>query len=190
MKSISIIVPIYYGEKYIPKIIQQIEDCKSRLNEEDYLELLFVNDAPDAPLSQDLKSDAVHLTVINTDKNIGIHGARVKGLKKCHGEYVLFLDQDDRIYPEYFYSQLLSIEENDAVICKAIHAGEEYYVPKRHIKGICFKPLESDNFPRAGTYKEMCDSGCVDGKHHGIQRGRRLAFMALYAGRGLPLFIK
>ena len=140
MKSISIIVPIYYGEKYIPKIIQQIEDCKSRLNEEDYLELLFVNDAPDAPLSQDLKSDAVHLTVINTDKNIGIHGARVKGLKKCHGEYVLFLDQDDRIYPEYFYSQLLSIEENDAVICKAIHAGEEYYSPGQVLIRKCAIP--------------------------------------------------
>ena len=139
MKSISIIVPIYYGEKYIPKIIQQIEDCKSRLNEEDYLELLFVNDAPDAPLSQDLKSDAVHLTVINTDKNIGIHGARVKGLKKCHGEYVLFLDQDDRIYPEYFYSQLLSIEENDAVICKAIHAGEEYYSGNQAFQNVISK---------------------------------------------------
>lgn len=52
MKNISIIVPIYYGEKYIPNIIRQAEDCRRYLDKEDYLELLLVNDAPDAPLSQ------------------------------------------------------------------------------------------------------------------------------------------
>ena len=48
MKNISIIVPIYYGEKYIPNIIRQAEDCRRYLDKEDYLELLLVNDAPDA----------------------------------------------------------------------------------------------------------------------------------------------
>lgn len=127
MKSTSVIVPIYYGEKYIPHIIRQIEECKRHLDREDYLELVLVNDAPDAPLSQDFESSHIHLMIINTDKNIGIHGARVKGLKKCHGEYVLFLDQDDKIRPEYFCSQFFYIEDNDAAVCKAIDAGEEYY---------------------------------------------------------------
>ena len=139
MKNISIIVPIYYGEKYIPNIIRQAEDCRRYLDKEDYLELLLVNDAPDAPLSQNFESNDIHLIIINTDENIGIHGARVKGLKMCQGEYVLFLDQDDRICSEYFYSQCISIEENDASICKAIHAGEEYYAEEQVFKNIISK---------------------------------------------------
>lgn len=139
MKSISIIVPIYYGEKYIPDIIRQIEDCKRYLADEDYMEILFVNDAPDAPVSHDWQSKSVHLVVINTDENVGIHGARVKGFRECHGEYVLFLDQDDRIRPEYFYSQLMSMGNSDAVVCKAIHAGEEYYSDDRIFENVITK---------------------------------------------------
>ncbi len=127
MRSISVIVPVYYGEKYIPDIIQQIEDCRKYLDKEDSLEVLFVNDAPDAPITCDWQSRTIRLIILNTDKNAGIHGARVKGFKKCHGDYVLFFDQDDKICPEYFHSQLLSLGENDAVICKALNAGKEYY---------------------------------------------------------------
>lgn len=128
MRSISVIVPLYYGGKYIANIIQQIESCKAYLDQEDYIELLFVNDAPNAPISQDWKTEAADITVINTEKNVGIHGARLKGLFQCHGEYILFLDQDDRIKPEYFYSQLNAMGESDAVICKVIEAGEPYYL--------------------------------------------------------------
>lgn len=127
MRSISIIVPVYYGEKYIAGMIRQVEACRERLEQEDYVEVLFVNDAPDAPLSEEWKSGAVHVEIINTDCNVGIQGARIKGLKKCQGEYVQFLDQDDYIKAEYLNSQLSMIGENDAVICRAIHAGKMWY---------------------------------------------------------------
>lgn len=124
MKSISIIVPIYYGEKYITGIISQIELCKSYMKEAVYIELVFVNDSPDIPIYIKKKSELIEIVVINCDSNIGIHGARVKGLKYCHGEYVLYLDQDDRIHPEYFSSQLQEIGENEAVVCAAVQAGK------------------------------------------------------------------
>lgn len=127
MKKISVVVPIYYGEIYIPNIISQIEECKKYLDDKDYIEIIFVNDAPDAPISNQWESESIFLIIMNTNKNIGIHGARVKGLKECQGDYVLFLDQDDLIKPQYFYNQLSAIKENDAVICKAIHAGKDFY---------------------------------------------------------------
>lgn len=127
MKSISIIVPIYYGEKYITGIISQIESCKSYMKEAVYIELVFVNDSPDIPIYIKKKSELIEIVVINCDSNIGIHGARVKGLKYCHGEYVLYLDQDDRIHPEYFSSQLQEIGENEAVVCAAVQAGKPFY---------------------------------------------------------------
>ena len=124
---ISVIVPVYYGEKYIAGIIRQIEAGKEQLKDKQEIELLFVNDSPDAPLSLQWKSEILDVIIINSDRNAGIHGARVKGLLECHGEYVMFLDQDDRIEPAYFDSQLRAMGNGDAVICKAIDGGKEVY---------------------------------------------------------------
>ena len=108
-------------------MIRQVELCKVHLDKDNYLEVIFVNDAPDAPILGTYHSDLIHIKVINTDKNVGIHGARIKGLKNSNSEYLLFLDQDDLIKPEYFSSQLTVIGNNDASICKAIHAGRLWW---------------------------------------------------------------
>lgn len=139
MNKISVIVPVYYGEKYMANMIYQIEACREYLDQEDRVELIFVNDAPDAPLSQDWHAESIQVTVLNTDRNAGIQGARLKGLQNCQGEYVLFLDQDDLIRPEYFCSQLSAIGENDAVICKAIHAKEEWYKDESTFENVVSK---------------------------------------------------
>ncbi|MCI9479080.1 MAG: glycosyltransferase family 2 protein [Lachnospiraceae bacterium] len=126
--TVSVIVPVYYGQKYIPEIIDQVEACCKYPGAEYKIELLFINDAPDAPLFQNRESEWIDIIIVNTDRNIGIQGARIKGLKRCKGEYVLFLDQDDKIEPEYLYSQLQAIGENDAVVCSAVQGGEKFYL--------------------------------------------------------------
>lgn len=128
MKKISIIVPIYYGEKYIADIIRQVEACQRYLEFQITVEILFINDSPNAPLQQKWESQSIHILVENTEENVGIHAARLKGLSKCHGDYVLFLDQDDFIMPEYLNSQLQVIGENDAVVCSAIQGGKQFYL--------------------------------------------------------------
>lgn len=127
MNSVSVIVPVYYGEKYMSNMIHQIEAGREGLSEEDSVELIFVNDTPNVPLPVEWDVESVQVVVINTDENVGMQGARLKGLKRCHGEYVLFLDQDDLIRPEYFYSQLMAIGDNDAAICRAVHDNEMWY---------------------------------------------------------------
>lgn len=127
MNSVSVIVPVYYGEKYMSNMIHQIEAGREGLSEEDSVELIFVNDTPNVPLPVEWDVESVQVVVINTDENVGMQGARLKGLKRCHGEYVLFLDQDDLIRPGYFYSQLMAIGDNDAAICRAVHDNEMWY---------------------------------------------------------------
>lgn len=127
MNNISVVVPIYYGRRYMADMIRQVELCREYLDDEDSIELLFVNDAPDDPLPQEWETQSIQVIVINTDKNVGIQEARLKGLRHCHGEYVLFLDQDDLIRPRYFRSQLLTIGKSDAVVCRAIHDGKMWY---------------------------------------------------------------
>lgn len=127
MKSISIIVPVYYGEVYMDGIIRQAEACKQCMEKEDIVEVLFINDAPNAPLSQKRKSELVDISIVNTDENVGIHGARVKGLKRSQGDYILFLDQDDVVKPNYVRSQLQVIGKNDAAVCNAVYGEKLLY---------------------------------------------------------------
>lgn len=128
MNIISVIVPIYYGERYIADVIRQMENCMVYLEGKDYVEVLFVNDSPDAPLSMNWDSDLINIRIINSTYHTGIHGARVRGFKQSIGDYVLLLDQDDKIIPEYFHSQLQKLGESDAVVCKALNGENEFYV--------------------------------------------------------------
>lgn len=128
MKKVSVIVPIYKGQKYINGIIKQLEDSFEAMEEEALIELILSNDDPDR-LIEPFYSDIIEIQVINTKLNEGIHGARVRGLTYCTGDYVLLLDQDDWISPDYLASQIHVLQENDAdaVVCRAKENGREIY---------------------------------------------------------------
>ena len=118
MMGISVIVPIYHGKKYIPVIIKQIENASAMISES--VELILVNDAPDEKIDE-INSVEIDIRVINSKVNHGIHGARVLGLQCAQGYYVLFLDQDDYIAPNYFDSQVSKVKDADAIVCNAVH---------------------------------------------------------------------
>lgn len=122
----SIIIPVYHGAKYILNLISQIEVCAQYASNVDF-ELILSNDAPNEPLADKMTSPHISIKVINTTQNRGIHGARVRGLQNSTGDYVLFLDQDDKIMPAYFFSQLKAIGSADAVICNALSGGQLKY---------------------------------------------------------------
>lgn len=122
--NISIVVPVFRGRKYIDGMTAQMEACADQCRYR--LELVLVNDDPGEPVGS-LFSEKMEIRVIETDRNRGIHGARVRGLEYCTGDYVLFLDQDDRIVPEYFVSQLAHLGDGDAVVCRLLHEGRQFY---------------------------------------------------------------
>lgn len=124
---ISIIVPIFYGKKYIQNIIHQVETCTETLPDKYDIELIFINDAPDDKIDITYFSEKVKIFIKNTEKNRGIHGARVFGLECSEGQFILFLDQDDKIMPGYFASQIQLIKNADAIVCRCIHENKQYY---------------------------------------------------------------
>lgn len=124
--DISVIVPIYYGKEYIVPMIKQIEKCKEQIPGYS-VELLFVNDAPDDRIEDIFRSDTIAVLITNTDRNRGIQGTRIRGLEECQGEFVLFLDQDDLIRPEYFASQMAAIVGHDVSVCRALHENKLFY---------------------------------------------------------------
>ncbi len=134
---ISVITPVYHGQQYIPGLKRQLEECARNTDAE--LEWILSNDDPEKEIDpaefagHDNETDSdsgagrISIRVLNTDTNRGIQGARVRGLFSCSGEYVLFLDQDDRIRPEYFASQLKAVGDADAAVCSMTDGGKPSY---------------------------------------------------------------
>ena len=89
---LSIIIPVYNGEKYIADAIKSL-----KIEEYPMCELIIINDA-----SKDLtEAECIEWTQLNNvvyirlDDNQGVAFARNYGIKISKGEFVTFLDSDD-----------------------------------------------------------------------------------------------
>ena len=125
--KVSIITPIYRGEKYILQLSNMISNCSIVSKDYADVEWIISNDDPDRPIGENTVAANVTVIVLQTDVNRGIQGARVKGLEKATGDYVLFLDQDDVIYPDWIKSQVLAIGDADVCVCDAMYFGKPMY---------------------------------------------------------------
>lgn len=125
-KMISVIVPVYKGQKYIRRIIDLVENSIGMDDSE--MEIIFVNDYPEDFLERENYQSQVHIEFINHKENKGIHQTKIDGLKKSRGEFILFLDQDDTISEYFFCYQMKKIKNYDAVFCNGHHRqGEPIY---------------------------------------------------------------
>ena len=96
-KKISIIIPVYNVEKFLPACLDSV------LNQTlENFEVVCVNDgATDNSLNilKEYAQKDPRIKVI-TQENKGLSEARNTGLKNAQGEYILFLDSDDTIHPQ------------------------------------------------------------------------------------------
>lgn len=136
---VSIIVPLYHGKKYISNLVHMAEVCKENAGSQIEIELILSNDAPDERIEENLFSDLADIRVLNTEVNRGIQGARIRGLGAAKGTYVVFLDQDDILYPDYIRSQLLHIKDADAAVCRCIHENKQFYNADRQFEEVIKK---------------------------------------------------
>ena len=93
--KISVIIPIYNGEKYISRCL----DSVLKRQENIYVDVICVDDgSTDATVDilNEYKKCFSNLTVV-TQENRGLSIARNVGLNLAKGEYVYFVDSDDYI---------------------------------------------------------------------------------------------
>ncbi len=112
---VSVIMPIYNGEKYISESIMSV--LKQSYQE---LELILINDG-----SSD-ESENVAFRIISENygrkiryinqENCGIAEARNRGIKEAKGEYVCFIDQDDQMEADCLKKLMQEAVESDADI--------------------------------------------------------------------------
>lgn len=110
---VSIIVPVYNAEKYLPRCIDSILGQSFS----DF-ELLLINDGSkdnsgkicDGYATNDSRVRVFH------KENGGASAARNYGLDNATGNYVCFVDADDWVDKDYL-KQLLPNEEEEMVVC-------------------------------------------------------------------------
>lgn len=121
--EISIIVPVYNLEDYLPKCVDSIL-AQTFTN----FELVLVNDgSPDSSgeICDEYASLDNRIKVIHK-KNGGVASARNAGLEVAKGKYIGFVDNDDYIN-EYMFEILYNHaikHSSDIVICDYLHVSE------------------------------------------------------------------
>lgn len=98
MPQISIIVPVYNAEKFLP---QCIESLLAQTFQD--IEIILVNDgSTDSSLDICEKYAKIdtRITIISKD-NEGVAKARRDGIMKASAEYITFIDSDDYYEPEF-----------------------------------------------------------------------------------------
>ena len=117
--TISVVVPIYNVEKYLPK-------CLDSLGSQTYrnLEIILVEDGSpdacgeicDAYAAKDSRIKVIHKA------NGGVSSARNAGLAAATGELIAFVDGDDFVTPDIYermYAHMIADPRLDVVYCAA-----------------------------------------------------------------------
>lgn len=146
--KVSVIVPFYKGNQYLPRLFASIEAIVPICEEEDTaVEVVLVNDSPDVAveLPGDLK---VSVQVIANAQNMGIHGARLHGLEYATGDWILFLDQDDEILLPGFRKQLQLRDGVDVVVGNGLYEYGTQRLPIYRSQKAMKYLIQADNFLR------------------------------------------
>ncbi len=100
--SVSIIVPVYNVEEYIA-------DCFQSIINQTYtgpMECLFIDDCSTDKSIEilneliDSYAGSIEMRILQHEKNGGPSVARNTGIRDSEGDYIFFLDSDDRLYPD------------------------------------------------------------------------------------------
>ncbi|MBQ8299715.1 MAG: glycosyltransferase [Clostridia bacterium] len=123
-KKISVIVPIYNVEKYLPACIESIQN-QSYMN----LEIILVDDGtPDnsGKIADEYAKKDGRIKVIHKP-NGGLSDARNVGMDAATGDYIMFIDSDDLMMPEAckVLEEKIEKENADYVIGNYINCDEE-----------------------------------------------------------------
>ena len=129
---ISIIIPCYNHGQYVREAISSVEKCTDK----SLYEMIIVNDgSTDAFTIEEmgrLANDGYH--VIN-QVNQGLGRTRNNGIKAAKGEYILPLDSDNRIRPEYIYESIKILDAHPEIAM--VYGDAQFFgdKSKRHVVG-------------------------------------------------------
>lgn len=170
MCKVSIIIPCYNQEKYIAEAIE------SSINQTyKDVEIIVVNDASfdnSANIINSYAKKYKNIKFINCTENKGVVFCRNLAIQNASGEYILPLDADDKIAPEYVEKSVnvfFSKPETKIVYCRAMLFGsknKEFRLDEFSLDNIIFHNC----IPNSGMYKKS-DFVLVNGYKSYMKKG-------------------
>ena len=108
---VSVILPIYKGEKHLKEAVDSILD-QSYKN----IELILINDcSPDKSMEAIGTIQDNRIIIITNPSNLGLVGALNIGIQNSKGEYIARMDQDDIAFPERLKKQVEFLEKEKRI---------------------------------------------------------------------------
>ena len=129
---ISIIIPCYNHGQYIREALDSVE----KVADKNLYEVIIVNDGSKdeytIEMMDKLAAEGYH--VIN-QVNQGLGRTRNNGIKIAKGDYILPLDSDNRIRPEYIYESIKILDAHPEIAM--VYGDAEFFgdKSKRHVVG-------------------------------------------------------
>ena len=136
---ISVIIPIFNMEQYLPRCLDSVLNNTYR-----DLEILCIDDgSKDGSLKilREYEQQDNRIAVISK-ANGGVSSARNAGLDHMTGEYVTFIDPHDFVHPRYVELLLnAALESSAGIACCSFRLVEDRDLPKAFRQVFAFTPV-------------------------------------------------
>lgn len=169
--KVSVIITCYNYGKYLAEAV----DSVLASTYEDY-EIIVIDDgSDDSETVSILEKFSRPKTRIIRQENMGVSAARNNAIKEAKGEYILPLDADDKIAPEYIEKAVNILDSNpeiNVVYCDVQYFGDQIFIfekPDYHPKILLLKNFctvtsmyKKSDWEKIGGYKKEMDLGWED----------------------------
>lgn len=111
--SVSVIVLNYNG-------LMHLDPCFQSLAETDYpgqVDLILVDNGSTDPSVEHMQRYHPHVQVVRSSTNLGFTGGNNLGVRYASGEYIVFLNNDMRVTPEWLRHLLAPMQPAQGLIC-------------------------------------------------------------------------
>lgn len=119
MSKISVIVPVYNTEKFLPRCLDSL--LKQRFT--DYEVILIDDCSTDSSLAvcQSYAARDSRIKIIQS-KHLGVGTVRNLGLDNAKGKYIMFCDSDDYVEPDWIEELFNAAEKHSCSLCNCEYA--------------------------------------------------------------------
>lgn len=152
MKTISVVIPVYNVEKYLPECLDSVINQIYK-----NLQIILVDDGStdsSGKICDEYAEKDNRITVVH-QKNAGAGAAKNTGLELIDGDYFSIIDSDDYIELDMYEKMVNSLEKYNSDIAQCLFRNvfvNDSFDRKYKIKGNYPKILTSKNFLKEYLY--------------------------------------
>ncbi|MDM8554101.1 glycosyltransferase [Desulfococcaceae bacterium HSG7] len=164
--TVSVVIPYYNQPEYLQKAVDSVKQSSYKP-----IEIVVINDGSSTIEANEAFEQLQDVVKVNKP-NGGLSSARNAGIAAASGKFILPLDSDDKIDPDYIRLAAEALQNNPDLAYISCHAHnfgafENAYIPLGYIPelmpfintdGKCANLFRKSVFDRCGGYDEMMPS--------------------------------